>query len=504
MRELVPSIEDSWAEIYGNVALTGEPIHFVDESRALNRHFEVRAYRVGEPARRRVAVVFSDVSERKQAEEEKKRLLEAARHERDTLSAVINAMKDEVWLFDSNEEVILLNSSAPNQFGHTSKVKTTIKALTKNVEIRRPDGSLIPFEEAPPFRALHGEIIRNEEETLRVTTTGELRYREVNAAPLRDATGKIIGAVSVVHDITKRKEAETRIRKLNRLYTVLSGISETIVRVKDTNAMLEAACRIAVDEGKFRMAWIGLINPETQIIEPVASCGAVDGYLDQLKIDVSNPVYATGPGVQCILSGTHAICNDIENDPQYLIWRDEALRRGFRSSASFPLTVSDQIVGVLCLYSVESGFFEGDELSLLDKLAMDISFALEVNLREVERRKAEAHIVHLNRVYTVLSEINQTIVRENDSQVIVEAACRIAIEKGKFRMAWIGMIDPITRELKPIASNGVVDGYLDQVKIDLINPDPAPGPVARVSNPANIASAMTLSAIFRDRGRTTH
>ena len=64
MRELAPAHEAHWFEIYGRIALTGEPAHFVNEAKALNRYYEVRAYRVGEPEQRQVAIVFNDISGR--------------------------------------------------------------------------------------------------------------------------------------------------------------------------------------------------------------------------------------------------------------------------------------------------------------------------------------------------------------------------------------------------------------------------------------------------------
>jgi PAS domain S-box-containing protein len=69
MRELAPAHEAYWFEKYGNVALTGEPAHFMNEARALNRWYDVHAYRVGEPKHRRVAVVFNDFSDYKKAQE---------------------------------------------------------------------------------------------------------------------------------------------------------------------------------------------------------------------------------------------------------------------------------------------------------------------------------------------------------------------------------------------------------------------------------------------------
>jgi PAS domain S-box-containing protein len=406
-------------------------------------------------------------------------LQDAIQQERDTFLALISAMDDEVWFLDANLKVTLLNDTAPKGSVYESVANMDFGELYKKLEVRRPDGTLFPIEESPTLRALHGEKIKNVEQVLETPSTGELWHREVSAAPLTDSAGKMFGVLTVVHDITRRKKNEEHIRKLNRLYAVLSGISETIVRVKDSNAMLEAACRIAVNEGHFRMAWIGLINPNTHVIEPVASCGEVDGYLDQMRIDISDPSYATGPGVRSISSEIGAVCNDIEHDPLYVNWRDGALRRGYRSSAGIALRVNDQVVGVFGLYSSEPGFFEGDEHSLLEKMASNISFALEVNLLEEERRKATENVRKLNRLYTVLSEINQTIVREKDSQAMLEAACRIAADQGKFPLAWIGAIDPASPQINRVAWCGDADGYLDRIKIDLLDPNCASGPVAQ-------------------------
>jgi PAS domain S-box-containing protein len=68
MRDLAPDHEAHWFEIYGKVALTGEPVHFENEAKALGRHYDVRAYRVGGPESRKVAILFNDIIERKTAE----------------------------------------------------------------------------------------------------------------------------------------------------------------------------------------------------------------------------------------------------------------------------------------------------------------------------------------------------------------------------------------------------------------------------------------------------
>jgi PAS domain S-box-containing protein len=79
MREFVADIEEHWLANYGRVALTGEPVRFANEYTGLNRWFEVYAFRVGPPAARRVAVLFTDITARRRAVEDRERLVEQLR-----------------------------------------------------------------------------------------------------------------------------------------------------------------------------------------------------------------------------------------------------------------------------------------------------------------------------------------------------------------------------------------------------------------------------------------
>ena len=68
MRELAPAHEEHWFRIYGDVAVTGTAVRFEQEAAALNRWYDVYAFRVGDPLLRHVAVLFNDISARKRAE----------------------------------------------------------------------------------------------------------------------------------------------------------------------------------------------------------------------------------------------------------------------------------------------------------------------------------------------------------------------------------------------------------------------------------------------------
>ncbi len=74
MRELAPELESFWFETFGRIALTGEPARFQNHAEQLNRWFDVYAFRYGDPGHRQVAIIFRNITERKQQEEQIRRL----------------------------------------------------------------------------------------------------------------------------------------------------------------------------------------------------------------------------------------------------------------------------------------------------------------------------------------------------------------------------------------------------------------------------------------------
>ena len=161
-----------------------------------------------------VVLVFRDITERKKLEKEAHRLLGAVQQERDKISSLLNSINDEVWFADTEKRYTLANPSAIKEFKLDSSAQSiNVENLVANLEVYRPDGSPRPVEEAPPLRALKGEIVKNQEEIIRTPASGELRYRQVSSAPVRDSEGNIIGSVSVVRDITELKQLQNRLQE---------------------------------------------------------------------------------------------------------------------------------------------------------------------------------------------------------------------------------------------------------------------------------------------------
>jgi PAS domain S-box-containing protein len=173
-----------------------------------------------------------DITERKLLQEDARPLSNAAIRERDGLKTLVKSISDEIWFADTEEKFTLINPSGAMEFAVGEADAIDVKKFAESLEVFRPDGSPRPIKEAPPLRALQGEVVRNQEEIVRTPATGELRHRQVSSAPVRDTTGSIIGSVSVVRDITERRQAEQALKKAR---------DELEEKVKERTYELEAA-----------------------------------------------------------------------------------------------------------------------------------------------------------------------------------------------------------------------------------------------------------------------
>ncbi len=336
--------------------------------RILRSRGQVELNGSGKPVR--LVGVCQDVTERKRAEEE--RLASEVRYR-----ALFECAPDGIVIADSQSHYIDANPSICRMLGYTRDELIGLHAS----DIVAP--TEIPHI-APALDLIKARSDYHRQWKFR-RKDGSFVEAEVMAIVMPD--GNLLG---MIRDITDRKVAEARIQHLNRVYAVLSDINEAIVRERDRQAMLETACRIAVAKGGFLMAWIGLIDAETGQLQITAHAGAAPGALEVVKSLLEDQQGGGCSMTQHALqTGQHSACDDIAHDPRTASWREAALQRGYRAMVALPLRAGERVIGAFNLYAEEPGVFDLEELRLLDELAVDISFALEVNEREAERVHAE-------------------------------------------------------------------------------------------------------------------
>ena len=191
--------------------------------------------------------------------------------------------------------------------------------------------------------------------------------------------------------------ASERIRRLNRVYAVLSHINHAIVRERDLSVLLERTCRIAVDQGGFVAAWVGLA-PETPgaPLTLAAEASSAEGHRAALLRALSDPGFADSAPLRAIASARPIVADGRVEPALHERLADcpvhDALAsaHGCRAVACFPLRSREAVRGVLVLASADPGVFDADEMRLLDELAMDVGFAMDVSRNAAERARAEA------------------------------------------------------------------------------------------------------------------
>jgi len=178
-------------------------------------------------------------------------------------------------------------------------------------------------------------------------------------------------------EIEERKIAARKIQQLNRIYALLSAINSLIVRVLDRGELLREACRLAVEEGKFRLAWCGWCLSGGTELEVVASAGGTTDLLQHRSIRLDGENTQDTLLAAAFRTREPQICNDIVGEPGRLMSRADLLARGFRAIAVLPFVLGGRFLGCLNLLTDERGFFDDAEQRLLTELAGDISFALD-------------------------------------------------------------------------------------------------------------------------------
>jgi PAS domain S-box-containing protein len=257
------------------------------------------------------------------------------------------------------------------------------KSLLANEPSSHPDSLGVP-EGHPALTAFLGVPLKHGDAVMGIICLGN-KPGGFNPADQEMAETLSVGIVEALMRFRAEKQAAT----ISRLYRLLSKVNEAIVRAGDQEGLFAEVCRVAVEEGLFRMAWVGLVDEQTRNVRPVAKYGLEAGYLDHIQVTLGGNAKSRGPTGIAVREGRYDVCRDFATDPRMAPWREEALQRGYHSSAAFPLKLGPKVVGALTLYSGETDFFTAEEIGLLSSLAQDLSFAMESLDREARRRQAE-------------------------------------------------------------------------------------------------------------------
>ena len=299
-----------------------------------------------------------DITARRQAEEE---LRTAAQRWQITFDAI----GDAVFLLERDCRITQCNQAAADLVGRPG---SEIIGSTCWELLHGGDG---PIAACPLMRV--GES--RQRETLTLPFGDRWLYAVVD--PIFSETGELTGAVHSISDITNVKRAEEKLKYLNTLLQVITEINEALLRVQGESELFQQTCDLLLGVPYVKFSWIGLVQPDSREIKPVAWAGAEEGYLAIIKVAWDDSEYGRGPTGQAIKTGQPIVRKNLAPDPYPHPWKEEALKRGFHSSITLPLVFEHEVIGILKAYAGVPDAFGEREIEFLNQVAGDIAVGVK-------------------------------------------------------------------------------------------------------------------------------
>ncbi|KFB78229.1 PAS domain S-box protein [Candidatus Accumulibacter cognatus] len=296
---------------------------------------------------------------------------------------MIGEARDIILLIDENGKIVEANAAAVAAYGYSAdelrgmpisdlRGKETLGAFKEQWQASaKPDGVL--------FEAVHqrrdGTCFPVEVSSRAFSVEGK-RYHQ-----------------SFVRDISERRKADEALRRSHRALRTLSECNQALVRASDEATLLTEICRLLVEFGGYRLAWVAYPDggDEPCRVRPVAAAGCEDGSGATVHIHNDDLDCGHGPTGTAIRERLPVLAQNLSSDFGIEPWREAAHRQGHAASIALPLLAGDgACLGALNLYAGEADAFDADETKLLAELADDLAYGIRALRDRVARESTEA------------------------------------------------------------------------------------------------------------------
>ncbi|WP_158813874.1 GAF domain-containing protein [Methylocapsa sp. S129] len=270
-----------------------------------------------------------------------------------------------------------------------------------------------------------------------------------------------------------RSLAEEQKERFARMFAALSATNEAIMRARTRDELFQRVSKAAAQGGKFTSTVIALADPGVDFLRIVAAAGPTAALSRTLKLAVTE-AYPEGRGLSGTAFRTRQPCisNDYAADKRSAARRDRARTGGAKSCAALPLLARGAAVGILLFFSSEQGAFTPELVELLQKLAENVSFALENFDRADDRRLADDQRERLTRMFAALSATNEAIMRAGTRAELFQLVCEAAVHGGRFASTIIALTEPANDFLRVVASAGPKGDMQKTVRIAITEAHP--------------------------------
>lgn len=187
------------------------------------------------------------------------------------------------------------------------------------------------------------------------------------------------------------KATNKHLELINRALRVLSAVNRALLHMSEEKQLLDEMCRVLVEVGGYRMAWVGYAEDNTQkTVRPVAHSGFESQYLEGIEVTWADSEFGQEPSGTAIRTASPIVVNNVSTEPDFAPWRAEARERGYGSTVALPLKSDEgKVLGVLRAYAVEAGAFGDEEVQVLLEVAQDLSFGISTMRARAERARLE-------------------------------------------------------------------------------------------------------------------
>jgi PAS domain S-box-containing protein len=222
-RQLLPNLEEHWFNLYGKVALTGEPVRVEQNSPVMNRWFDVFAFRFGEPSERKVAVRFKDVSDFKQAEA-------SLKQSEERLSLALDGAEMATWDVDILSDRRIWSPRHFTILGYSPIAMEDITAEMWSARVHPDD---VAYLDREVRQARQTQSIFCVEHRIIRADNGDTRWLSSFGRFLYSEAGEAVRSVGVFFDISDRRQVEEELRQSNAILELINQCSPTPIFVKD-------------------------------------------------------------------------------------------------------------------------------------------------------------------------------------------------------------------------------------------------------------------------------
>jgi diguanylate cyclase (GGDEF)-like protein len=251
------------------------------------------------------------------------------------------------------------------------------------------------------------------------------------------------------------RTADHALQRLAKMFAALSATNEAILRTNSREELFQQVCEAALHSGNFNGTVVLLPEPATGMLKAVAGAGENIELLRKVPFSI-DPAVIYGTGICGTAFRTQKICihNNLRGDERVKSWQEDARRAEVGASAALPLIQSGTSIGILMVTLAEADSLDEEAVSLLARMADNLSFGLDNLDREVERKRSERASQRLAKMYAALSATNEAILRARTADELYNLVCDAAVHVGNSLAAAILLAEPETTWLRPVAGTG--------------------------------------------------